>query len=174
MGMALFLVHYTNRTFIYPLRMRGAKPTRLLSFALAMIFCTINGYIQARMLSKFAIYHPEWCFDGQFLLGVTLWAFGWSVNYHSDEILRNLRKPGEKGYKIPRGGMFEYVSGANFFGEIVEWAGFAVACNTWVATSFAVATALNIGPRAMQHRQWYLQKFEDYPEQRKALIPFVL
>ena len=30
--------------------------------------------------------------------------------------------------------MFEYVSGANFFGEIVEWTGFAIA--TW---SFAVS-----------------------------------
>jgi hypothetical protein len=25
------------------------------------------------------------------------------INIHSDHILRNLRKPGETGYKIPRG-----------------------------------------------------------------------
>ena len=31
------------------------------------------------------------------------------------------------GYHIPHAGMFRYVSGANFLGEIVEWAGFALA-----------------------------------------------
>eukprot|EP00660_Eupelagonema_oceanica_P014850 gene14850-biopygen37094 len=30
-------------------------------------------------------------------------------------------------YKIPYGGAFEYVSGANFFGEIVEWYGWGIA-----------------------------------------------
>lgn len=55
------------------------------------------------------------------LKGVALMLIGAYINYHSDEILRNLRKPGETGYKVPRGGMFEYVSGANFLGEIVEW-----------------------------------------------------
>ena len=28
---------------------------------------------------------------------------GMIINIHSDHILRNLRKPGETGYKIPRG-----------------------------------------------------------------------
>ena len=40
---------------------------------------------------------------------------------------RNLRKPGDKAYYIPRGGCFELVSGANFLGEIIEWFGFAIA-----------------------------------------------
>ncbi len=31
---------------------------------------------------------------------------------------------------IIQGGMFEYVSGANFFGEILEWTGFAIAAWT--------------------------------------------
>jgi 3-oxo-5-alpha-steroid 4-dehydrogenase 1 len=45
----------------------------------------------------------------------------------SDAILRNLRKPGETDYKIPKGGAFKFVSGANFLGEILEWTGFAIA-----------------------------------------------
>ena len=50
--------------------------------------------------------------------------------------------------------MFEFVSGANFFGEIVEWSGFAVASWSFPALAFALFTALNIGPRAVQHHRW--------------------
>lgn len=35
--------------------------------------------------------------------GSVLWFVGWLVNVHSDHILRNLRQPGESGYKIPTG-----------------------------------------------------------------------
>jgi 3-oxo-5-alpha-steroid 4-dehydrogenase 1 len=56
---------------------------------------------------------------------------GMWINIQSDGILRNLRKPGETGYKIPRGGLFRYVSGANFLGEIVEWSGFAIAAGSF-------------------------------------------
>lgn len=35
--------------------------------------------------------------------GSLLWLVGWLVNMHSDHILRNLRQPGETGYKIPTG-----------------------------------------------------------------------
>ena len=73
-----------------------------------------------------------------------------------------------------QGGMFEYVSGANFFGEMVEWAGFAVACWSLPALAFALFTWSNIGPRAVQHHRNYLEKFRgEYPANRKAVIPFV-
>lgn len=99
---------------------------------------------------------------------------GMAVNIHSDHILRNLRKPGETGYVIPRGGMFNFVSGANFFGEILEWWGYFLMSPSLPSLAFAVFTSSNIGPRALQHHKWYLQKFEDYPKNRKAIIPFIL
>ncbi|KAM6899475.1 3-oxo-5-alpha-steroid 4-dehydrogenase 1 isoform 2-T2 [Xenentodon cancila] len=71
------------------------------------------------------------------------------------------------------GGMFEFVSGANFLGEITEWAGFALAGHSVHSLAFAVFTAVVLTSRAVAHHKWYLAKFEDYPKNRKALIPFV-
>ncbi|KAK5966354.1 3-oxo-5-alpha-steroid 4-dehydrogenase [Trichostrongylus colubriformis] len=132
-----------------------------------------NGYLQGGYHGQY--YDPE-DFFSRFLtyIGMSMFAIGMFINIHSDSILRNLRKPGESGYKIPRGGMFEYVSGANFLGEIVEWSGFAIMSGSLPAVAFAIFTASNIGPRAIQHHQWYLNKFPDYPRDRRAVIPFVL
>lgn len=51
------------------------------------------------------------------------------------------------------GGLFEYVSGANFFAEILEWSGFALACWSYPAFTYAFFTVCNIGPRACQHHR---------------------
>ena len=88
---------------------------------------------------------------------VSFVSIGMYLNIDSDRILRNLRPPGSSEYKIPRGGMFEYVSQANFFGEIVEWTGFALMCGNIVAAMFVVNTCLNVVPRALQTHQWYFK-----------------
>ena len=51
------------------------------------------------------------------------------------------------------GGMFEYVSGANYFGESLEWTGYAIACWNAPATAFAAFTCLFLGSRALQHHR---------------------
>lgn len=114
------------------------------------------------------------------LAGFLLFVLGMIINIHSDHILRNLRKPGEMTYRIPQGttannaqlprqwlpcppwylpslchlgGMFCFVSGANFFGEIVEWCGFALAAWSLPAFAFAFFTTCSIGPRACHHHR---------------------
>ena len=172
--LGMFVFHYVNRTLVYPFLIRGSKRVPIATVILAFAFCTVNGYVQCRYLTQFRVYDESWLGDTRFIIGIVLFFMGFAVNHHSDHILRNLRKPGETGYKIPRGGMFEYVSGANFFGEILEWFGFAIANWSYPASAFAVCTAFNIGPRAIQHHAWYKEKFkEDYPKNRKALVPFV-
>lgn len=168
-----FVLHYVNRSIIYPLRMKGSKPTPLPLMLMALAFCAVNGYLQCRSVTRFLLIPAtHWTLP----VGVAVWTLGLYINYDADHILRNLRQPGETGYKIPRGGMFDYVSGANFFGEIIEWLGFALAMGGALpGVTFAFATAANIGPRAITHHQWYLQKFKgEYPKERKALIPFLL
>ncbi|XP_041867472.1 3-oxo-5-alpha-steroid 4-dehydrogenase 1 [Melanotaenia boesemani] len=169
----MFLCHYIQRALIYPFLIRGGKATPFLSFFLAFIFCIYNGYMQVRYLSHYAEYPAYWVTHPSFIIGSVLWLAGWLINLHSDHILRNLRKPGETGYKIPRGGMFEYVSGANFLGEIMEWAGFALAGHSVHSAAFAIFTAVVLASRAVAHHKWYVNKFEDYPKKRKALIPFL-
>lgn len=101
------------------------------------------------------------------------------INLHSDSILRNLRTKDTKAtiqkktYQIPHGGFFEIVSCANFFGEIVEWFGYAVASSSFAGWSFWIFVCANLIPRGIAHHQWYLEKFEDYPKRRYAVIPFV-
>ncbi|KAJ8273146.1 hypothetical protein GJAV_G00098030 [Gymnothorax javanicus] len=170
---AMYLCHYVHRSLIYPFLIRGGKPTPFVPFALAFVFCVYNGYLQIRHLSHFAEYPADWVTHPCFLAGSILWLVGWIVNMHSDHILRNLRKPQETDYKIPVGGMFEYVSGANFLGEIVEWSGFALASHSIHSAAFAIYSLSVLSSRAVAHHKWYLAKFEDYPKSRKALIPFV-
>jgi 3-oxo-5-alpha-steroid 4-dehydrogenase 1 len=43
MLLAAFLLHYTNRTFIFPMRIRGGKPTPFGVFLMAFFFCIWNG-----------------------------------------------------------------------------------------------------------------------------------
>lgn len=52
--LSYFIVHYTNRTLIFPFRMRGGKDTPFGVFISALGFCLINGYINGRYLATFA------------------------------------------------------------------------------------------------------------------------
>uniref|UniRef100_A0A182Z9Y4 3-oxo-5alpha-steroid 4-dehydrogenase (NADP(+)) n=1 Tax=Biomphalaria glabrata TaxID=6526 RepID=A0A182Z9Y4_BIOGL len=172
-SLGLFLFHYFHRTFLFPFLIRGGKPTPLFPFVMAFMFCTINGYVQTRYILKYADLTVTQSSLNRIIIGTAIFFIGMGINLHSDHILRNLRKPGEKGYKIPYGGMFLYISGANFFGEIVEWFGFAVLNWSLPAAAFSLFTICNIAPRAVQHHRWYQGKFKEYPKNRKAIIPFL-
>ena len=94
-----------------------------------------------------------------------------ALNIHSDNILLRLRKSNDAEYSIPQGGAFRYVSCPNYLGEIIEWAGWAIA--TWSLAGFAffIYAAANLAPRARSNHAWYRQRFSDYPAERRALIP---
>ncbi|XP_021114255.1 3-oxo-5-alpha-steroid 4-dehydrogenase 1 isoform X2 [Heterocephalus glaber] len=101
--LAMYLVHYVHRSLIFPFLIRGGKPMPLVTCVLAFLFCTCNGYLQTRYLSWYAVYAEDWVTQPCFLAGFALWLTGMLINIQSDHILRNLRKPEETGYKIPRG-----------------------------------------------------------------------
>ena len=167
-----FLAHYANRALVYPLRIRGGAPTPAYVMASAALFTLTNGYLQAGALGgPWASAVPG---DAAFGGGLLLFLAGALGNAYHDALLRALREPGETGYKVPIGGLFDYVSGANYLCEIVEWAGFAIACRTRAAHIFAWCVVFNLAPRAVSHHAWYREKFGDaYPVRRRALVPFL-
>ncbi|KAL2086502.1 hypothetical protein ACEWY4_017561 [Coilia grayii] len=168
-----YCLHYFQRTFVYSLLIHS-KPMPARTVRSAMIFCSLCGALQGHNLLHCTQYDDTWLSDVRLVTGLLIFFLGMAINIHSDCILRRLRKAGEtSGYKIPRGGVFEYVSGANYFGEIVEWYGFAMATWSLPAFSFAFFTMCSIGPRAWYHHRFYIEKFSDYPKTRKALIPFI-
>jgi 3-oxo-5-alpha-steroid 4-dehydrogenase 1 len=142
--------------------------------AMAFVFNTLNGYANGTFLAGSS---------GQLMsspisslrvaAGVALFVCGFLTHVLSDRTLRSLRRQGEGGYSIPRGGLFEYVSSPNYFGEIVEWCGWALATWSLPGLAFALFTVGNLVPRAHANRRWYKATFQDYPTQRKRVIPFV-
>ncbi len=170
----LFALHYINRSIIFPLRIKtnGKKMPVSIMF-MALFFNLNNGFLIGYYLGEFATYPIEWLKTPQFIIGVSVFAIGMFINWKSDMVLINLRKPGETGYKIPKGGLFNYISCPNLFGETVEWAGFAILTWSLPGLAFFVWTFANLIPRALSHHKWYQEKFEDYPKERKAVFPFL-
>ncbi|MFT6399640.1 MAG: hypothetical protein ACJAYU_004409 [Bradymonadia bacterium] len=173
--LSLFLIHYVYRGWIYPFRLRtNGKRMPVLVCLLATFTNIAIGYIQAYWLFTLSeVRDIAYMVDPRFLIGMLLFAFGYWLNHDSDSRLRNLRKPGETGYKIPKGGGFTYVSSPHYLGELIEWTGWAIA--TWGAPTLAFLawTSCNLVPRASETHQWYLGKFPDYPKRRKRIIPFL-
>jgi protein-S-isoprenylcysteine O-methyltransferase Ste14 len=170
----LWQMHYVNRTFVFPFRIRAEGKTTPVSIVLtAIAFNSLNAYVNARWVSEHGSYPTGWLHDPRFLVGACLFAVGFAINQHADWVLMNLRKPGETGYKIPRGGLYEHISCPNYFGEILEWTGWAIATWSLAGLAFALYTFANLAPRARDHHRWYQSKFSDYPKNRRALLPFL-
>ena len=103
-----------------------------------------------------------------FIVGLALFVIGFYINNQCDEILRSLRrKPKKKRnpaptdkddvnkrYSIPYGNMYDYVSYGNYFGEIVEWGGFALLTQSYGAFVFFLFTMGNLIPNALLGHQW--------------------
>lgn len=175
MLLALFFFHYLNRTFIFPLRIKTkGKKMPLLIVVSAILFNVVNGSSLGYYFANFASYTSADFMSMHFILGALLFCAGLCINWIYDTRLINMRKESSQQYVIPQGALFNVISCPNLFGEIVEWSGFALMCWNLPALAFLVWTLANLLPRAISHHRWYLQKFEDYPKERKAVIPFII
>ena len=167
----LWITHYFNRTIIYPLRIKTkGKKIPIAIVASAFFFNMVNGVFNGYFLT---LVQFESISHMYLILGLIIFIIGFYINVSSDNILIKLRTK-QKGYVIPKGKLFNYVSCPNFFGEIIEWLGFAIMTLNPGSLSFLIWTICNLIPRSKAHHKWYKENFENYPKKRKAVIPYLL
>jgi steroid 5-alpha reductase family enzyme len=171
---ALFFIHYVHRSLIYPLmiRTKGKKMPVIIMLS-AILFNAVNGSLLGTWFGKYAAYAADWYLSPAFIIGSLFFICGMAINLWTDYYLIHLRTKGDTGYKIPQSRLFNLVSSPNLLGEIMEWGGYALLTWSLPALSFFIWTCANLVPRAIANRRWYRERFADYPEGRKRLVPWV-
>lgn len=175
----LWLAHYGNRAILYPWQRRhSSKKMPLMICLTACIFNTMNCYANGLGLAVNAdLYTMAWLYDPRFIAGIALFIGGAALNLRSDAVLLQLRKDAgaasQDRYFIPEKGLHRYVAAPNYLGELIQWAGWALAAWSLAGVLLTLYTFANLAPRAVAHLKWYRETFPDYPRSRKALIPFV-
>lgn len=174
----LFELHYFHRSFIFPRQLRGHSRMPWTIVLMGVVFNTLNALMQGGWLFYFSpadLYPQSWLTSLPFIAGTLLFFAGMYVNIQSDSIIRNLRKPGDTAHYLPKGGMFRYVTSANYFGEFMEWVGFAILTWSWAGAVFALWTFANLAPRAARIHTMYSQEFPDEmdPHKVKRMLPFI-
>lgn len=164
--------HYLYRTFLFPTGMRHGRKTFPVSMVLSAVFFNVlNGFINGYWLFRLhPTVDPAWFTDFRFVVGVVLFFLGFAVHFDSDRRIQE-QKPGPGCYVIPQGGMFRWISCPNYFGEIIQWTGWALLTWSPAGLAFAVFTFANIFPRGLSGHRWYKKTFPDYPDKRRAIIP---
>lgn len=175
---ALFELHYFQRTFIFPFLIRGKSRMPWAIIAMGAIFNAINAYMIGGWLFYVAppgLYTPGWLLSPLFILGTLIFLAGMAINLHSDHVIRNLRKPGDTRHYIPNKGLYRFVASGNYFGEFVEWVGFAILTWSIPGAVFALWTFANLAPRARSIHERYCKEFGDEYKSlnRKFILPFL-
>lgn len=175
---SLFEIHYFQRSFLFPWMMTGRSQMPIAIMLMGITFNVFNGLMQGAGLYWFP--NPDFSEGASYLLrwnsvlGIFLFIIGIIINWHSDHVIRKLRKPGDTRHYLPKKGMYRYVTSANYLGELMEWVGFAFAANTLVAWVFPIWTAANLVPRAHAINKRYKEEFgEEAVGKRKRIIPYL-
>ena len=176
--MGLFLLHYFQRSFVFPLLMTGKSRMPVTIMLSGVTFNVINGIMQGGALYWFPreAYEAGWSYlaDGTTIFGLAVFFIGMAINLHSDHVIRHLRKPGDTRHYLPQKGMYRYVTSANYLGEIIEWTGFAIVAGSTAAWVFVWWTAANLVPRAHAIYNRYREEFgRKALVGRKRIVPFV-
>lgn len=174
----LFMLHYFQRSFVFPLLMKGKSRMPLAIMAMGILFNVINATLLAASFFRCALpgkYEPATFWTNPLpWVGAAIFFIGMAINLHADHVIRNLRKPGDTRHYLPEKGFYRYVTSANYFGELVEWTGFALLTASPAAWVFVWWTVANLVPRADAIYKRYCEEFgKQAVGNRKRIIPYI-
>lgn len=174
----LFMLHYFQRSFVFPLLMKGKSRMPLAIMVMGILFNVINATLLAASFFSCALpgkYEPATFWTNPLpWVGVVIFFIGMAINLHADHVIRNLRRPGDTRHYLPEKGFYRYVTSANYFGELVEWTGFALLTASPAAWVFVWWTAANLVPRADAIYRRYCEEFgKQAVGSRKRIIPYI-
>lgn len=151
---ALFLHKYSGK--IQPLTFG------IIVFAYALMASMISG-LNAEAIVKL---------DGLFYLGLGCVIVGEIGNLYHHKLLADLRG-NEGGYHIPKGGWFEQTTCPHYFFELLVWLGITLVSRHLFTGLIFIAMLGYLTARSIKTRQWYRNRFRDYPEKRTYMIPYI-
>ena len=172
---SFYNLHYIHRTLIYPFKLLSkSKKMPIDIVIMAFTFNIFNATMINRSIFLFSEYNSQIFFTRSFYFGSLLYFLGMFINLYHDYYILNEKKKRNGNYFIPKSFLFNYISCPNYLGEIIEWIGFAIASQNSCAFLFAISTFSNLFPRALTHNEWYRAKFKEYPNNIKAIIPYLI
>ncbi len=172
----LWNLHYGYRSLVYPCLVCGSRSMPVTLTMGGFAYNMVNGFLQSASVCWFGTHlHGEGLtVDAAMIAGCVLFFTGFLVHVSADMQLQQLRKSHGPDYHIPHGGLYRLISCPNYFGEVIEWIGWAMLTWSPAGLVFALWTAANLIPRALTSHTWYRNRYADYPRDRKAILPFIL
>lgn len=170
----LYVIHFLERGIVNPLVSRYSNNKIRLWIPLAWFLTgLIVSYVNAEFIGS-AEYCSNYLYDPRFIIGLILFLIGFALNRVADYQLVCLRESRtDTKHGIPKGPLYFLITCPNYFGEGLQWFGWAVMTWSLAGIVLWLVSEATFLPRSRQNHKWLRNQFLDYPSIRKGLIPFI-
>ena len=169
----LFTVHYLTRGLMTVISKYTHNKVSVFIPVGTFVANTLYHYINAEFIGS-VYYCRGYYYDPRFIVGLLLFLIGITINRAADlQLIYLRRKHKDRDYVVPKGPLFYLISCPNYFGEGLQWFGWAIMTWSLAGLVWWLFTESTFITRARHNHKWYRNQYLDYPPHRRALIPLI-